>query len=146
MVCLGNICRSPLAEGILKSKLPEHSYYIDSAGTGSYHIGSLPDHRSIAVAIQHGIDITDQRARQFSASDFDNYDHIFVMDNSNFQDVIKMARNVEDMNKVELILDILNDDHLINVPDPYHDDDGFEDVFQMLEKACELIAENHIGA
>jgi len=145
MVCLGNICRSPLAEGILKSKLPGHSFHIDSAGTGSYHLGSLPDHRSIVVANKYGIDITDQRARQFLTSDFDNFDHIYVMDNSNFQDVIKMARNAEDMNKVTLILDILNDDNLINVPDPYHDDDGFESVFQMLDKACTIIAENQNG-
>lgn len=136
MVCLGNICRSPLAEGILKSKLPENSFLIDSAGTGNYHIGSPPDRRSIAVAKKYGIDITNQRARQFSHLDFEAFDHIFVMDTSNYENVIAFADNEKDIKKVELILDVLGDDQLINVPDPYFDDDGFEDVFDMLDKAC----------
>jgi protein-tyrosine phosphatase len=140
MVCLGNICRSPLAEGILKSKLPENSFLIDSAGTGNYHIGSQPDHRSVAIARTYGIDITNQRARQFSPSDFDAFDHIFVMDISNYNNVISLAENEKDINKVELILEILGNDQLINVPDPYFDDDGFEEVFKMLDKACLEIA------
>ena len=83
MVCLGNICRSPLAEGIMKTKLPEN-FKVDSAGTGNWHVGKLPDERSIDIAYKHGIDITDQRARQFKVEDFDTYDLIYVMDQSNY--------------------------------------------------------------
>lgn len=142
MVCLGNICRSPLAEGILKSKLPSHSFHIDSAGTGNYHVGEHPDPRSIAIARKYGIDITDQKARQFTQQDFENFDHIFVMDTSNFQNVVKQARDVEDISKVKRILDSLNDEQQVNVPDPYHDtEDGFENVYQMLDKACVVLAQ-----
>lgn len=144
MVCLGNICRSPLAEGILKSKLPQHSFYIDSAGTGNYHVGSQPDLRSIAVAKKHGIDITSQRARQFSFLDFEAFDHIYVMDDSNYQNVVNLSSNQTEINKVELILDALNDNNLVNVPDPYYDDDGFEQVYQMLDKACTIIAKKFL--
>ena len=83
MVCLGNICRSPLAEGLLASKLPKDKFFIDSAGTGTYHIGKQPDHRSILVAKKHGIDITYQKARQFTSRDFEDFDYIFAMDNTN---------------------------------------------------------------
>lgn len=144
MVCLGNICRSPLAEGILRSKLPQHSFFIDSAGTGNYHVGSQPDLRSIAVAKKHGIDITAQRARQFSYLDFDAFDHIFVMDSSNFQDVVNLSSNETEIEKVELILDVLKDENLINVPDPYYEDEGFEEVYKMLNNACTEIANKHL--
>ncbi|NND52198.1 MAG: low molecular weight phosphotyrosine protein phosphatase [Flavobacteriaceae bacterium] len=140
MVCLGNICRSPLAEGILKSKLPEQSFVVDSAGTGDYHIGGLPDHRSIAIARQNNIDITNQRARQFSRSDFDAFDHIYVMDQSNFQNVINLARDTVDKSKVKLIMDML-DSAISDVPDPYFGgENGFVTVFEMLDQACEKIA------
>lgn len=141
MVCLGNICRSPLAEGILKSKLPKHSFIIDSAGTSNYHIGELPDKRSIQVAKKYGIDITDQRGRQFKVSDFDEFDLIYVMDISNYQNVISLARNNYDKNKVKLILNELDND-LKNVPDPYYGgDSGFENVFQLLNHACDRISQ-----
>ena len=91
MVCLGNICRSPLAEGILKSKLPHDHFKVDSAGTAAYHIGNPPDKRSIAVAAQNGIDISHQKARKFSQDDFDHFDKIFVMDHSNLDNIMQMA-------------------------------------------------------
>lgn len=142
MVCLGNICRSPLAEGILKHKLPKDRFLIESAGTSNYHIGELPDQRSIDIAKKHGIDITDQRGRQFNQSDFDTFDYIYVMDTSNFRDVLQLARNVDDENKVKLILDELASD-IINVPDPYYGGtSGFENVFQLLNKACDKIYNN----
>ena len=145
MVCLGNICRSPLAEGILKSKLPKHNFVVDSAGTSNYHVGELPDSRSIKVAKKYGIDITDQRGRQFEVSDFDEFDYIYVMDSSNYQNVIKLARNNEDKNKVELILNEI-DSNLINVPDPYYGgNSGFENVFQLLNKACGRIYDRLIS-
>ena len=100
MVCLGNICRSPLAEGILASKLPKNKFIVDSAGTGSWHIGHSPDERSILTAQKNKIDISKQKGRQFTAADFDVYDYIYVMDNSNYLDVIELAKNNEQKEKV----------------------------------------------
>ncbi len=141
MVCLGNICRSPLAEGILKSKVFSMKAVVDSAGTGAYHIGDLPDRRSISIAKENGIDITNQRARKFSINDFDNFDFIFVMDNSNYRDVVELARNEEDILKVRLILNEVFPDENLDVPDPYYGGDfGFENVFNMLDEVCEIIA------
>ncbi len=140
MVCLGNICRSPLAEGILKSMIDLDKFEVSSAGTGGWHVGSLPDPRSIAVAAKNGIDITDQRGKQFSEYDFEIYDHIFVMDNSNYRDVIKRANSQDEINKVQRILDELFPGENVDVPDPYYGgDSGFDDVFDMLNKACEKI-------
>ncbi len=139
MVCLGNICRSPLAEGILKSKVSEN-IIVDSAGTAAWHSGNLPDKRSIAVAKTHGIDLTDQRARQFLVEDFDRFDFIYVMDKSNYVNVCRLAPNDAALNKVELILNESNPGQDLEVPDPYYGgDDGFENVFQMLDEACNRI-------
>lgn len=141
MVCLGNICRSPLAEGILKSKVDPDKVQIDSAGTGDYHIDDSPDPRSIAVGKKYKIDITDQRGRQFKPEDFDKYDHIYVMDNFNYKDVVSLARNEEDKKKVKLILNEVFPGENVDVPDPYHGGErGFENVYSMLNEACEIIA------
>ena len=142
MVCLGNICRSPLAEGILKSKVDREKIQVDSAGTGGWHVGDLPDPRSIEVAKKHGLDITDQRGKQFSTYDFEIYDHIFVMDNSNYRDVTKLAKNDAEIKKVKRILDEIFPGEQVDVPDPYYGGDfGFDNVYQMLDKACTVIAE-----
>ncbi|AUC81934.1 low molecular weight protein-tyrosine-phosphatase [Lacinutrix sp. Bg11-31] len=141
MVCLGNICRSPLAHGILDSKLDTEAFKVDSAGTSNYHIGSLPDKRSVAVAKKNNLDISNQHGRQFIVEDFETYDYIYVMDKSNFENVIKMARNVEDIAKVKLILNESHPSKNLEVPDPYYGgDSGFDDVFNMLDKACNVIA------
>ncbi|NNC69220.1 MAG: low molecular weight phosphotyrosine protein phosphatase [Flavobacteriaceae bacterium] len=141
MVCLGNICRSPLAEGILKSKINSPLVFIDSAGTGGYHIGELPDSRSITVAKKNGLDITDQRCRKFSVNDFDDFDIIYVMDNSNRRDVLSMARNEGDSAKVKMILNEIFHNENVDVPDPYYGGEfGFDSVYDMLEKACDVIA------
>lgn len=141
MVCLGNICRSPLAEGILKSKLPENNFLIDSAGTGNYHIGDLPDKRSIDIAKEFDIDITDQRGRQFSSKDFDVYDVIYAMDNSNYQNIQQLAKNETDKQKVKLIMNEIYKDQNFDVPDPYSGGiEGFKNVFMMLDEACDIIA------
>ncbi|APG58968.1 low molecular weight protein-tyrosine-phosphatase [Christiangramia salexigens] len=141
MVCLGNICRSPLAEGILKSKVDPSKVFVDSAGTGNYHIGERPDRRSIAIAKRYDLDITEQRGRQFSVEDYDDFHHIFVMDNSNFKDVISLARTDEDRQKVHLILEEVFPSENVDVPDPYHGgEQGFENVYLMLNEACEEIA------
>ena len=143
MVCLGNICRSPLAEGILASKLDANQYEVDSASTSNWHIGKLPDTRSIATANSHQIDISQQRARQFQVSDFDTFDRIFVMDNSNYENVIALARNEADIQKVSRILDVLHPGENKEVPDPYYGgDEGFEKVYQMLDEACDKIVED----
>ena len=140
MVCLGNICRSPLAEGILKAKLPK-DYVVDSAGTGAWHTGQQPDKRSIATAKNRGLDISNQRARQFKVSDFDTFDYIYVMDNSNYKDVLSLAPTEESKSKVKLILNEIFPNENVDVPDPYYGgDDGFENVFDMLDQACEAIA------
>jgi len=141
MVCLGNICRSPLAEGILKSKLPQESFFVDSAGTGDYHVGDLPDKRSIKVAEKYGLDITNQRGRQFTVADFDAFDLIYVMDESNFKNVTKLARNDKDLKKVKMILDEIYPNQNYNVPDPYTGGiQGFESTYKMLDEACVQIA------
>ena len=140
MVCLGNICRSPLAEGILQSKVDIDTVFVDSAGTGSYHIGSKPDSRSIAVGLKYNIDITRQRCRMFKAQDFKDFDLIYVMDHSNYNNIMALAQNEEEKAKVKLILDEV-DTGLNEVPDPYYDDDGFEKVFYLIDEACKSIAE-----
>ena len=140
MVCLGNICRSPLAEGILQDKLNAASFYVDSAGTGGYHIGNPPDIRSIAVAKKHGIAISNQKCRQFKKEDFSKFEYIYVMDAKNYQNIIALATNQEEKLKVKLLLSELNLDN-DEVPDPYWDDNGFEHVFQLIDSACTRIAE-----
>lgn len=148
MVCLGNICRSPLAEGILKHKAQQEGlgWQVDSAGTGSWHIGELPDPRSVAIARKYGIDITDQRARQFRATDLDQYDLVLAMDSSNYRDILSKANTDTQRKKVELILNFSQPGFNGNVPDPYWDDNGFEQVFQMLDEACEQLLINLRGA
>lgn len=141
MVCLGNICRSPLAEGILKSKVDTTKVLVESAGTGGWHVGQLPDDRSIEVARKYGIDITDQRGRKFSTYDFESYDHIFVMDNTNYHDVVQLANTEAEKQKVKLLLDEIFPGENVDVPDPYYGGhQGFENVFRMIEEACEKIA------
>ncbi len=145
MVCLGNICRSPLAEGILRSKLPNDSFFIDSAGTGNYHIGKNPDTRSIAIAKKHGLDISNLKGKQFEVSDFDTFDIIYVMDESNYRNVISLARNENDRLKVNFILNEITPGLDENVPDPYYGGhEGFENVYKMLDEACSAIAKKLI--
>ncbi len=141
MVCLGNICRSPLAEGILKSKVDVSKVFVDSAGTGHWHVGDEPDKRSVAVGRKYKIDITSQRGRQFSAKDFDDFDLIYVMDNSNKENVLALAENDSHREKVKLILDEIFPGENVDVPDPYFGGNaGFENVYKMLDEACEQIA------
>ncbi|MCC6282227.1 MAG: low molecular weight phosphotyrosine protein phosphatase [Saprospiraceae bacterium] len=146
MVCLGNICRSPLAEGIMKQKAVENGleWAVDSAGTGSWHMGQLPDRRSIAIARKKGIDISDQRARQFQTIDFERFDIIFVMDTQNQSDVLRLASNEKDREKVALILDQTYPGQRKSVPDPYYDDNGFEEVFDLLDQACSVFIRRYI--
>ena len=145
MVCLGNICRSPIAEGILRHKAERANLdiHIDSAGTSNYHIGDHPDKRTIANAKQHQIDISHLCARQFTVADFDKFDYIFAMDSSNYADIISLARNDQDRYKVELILNRVYPNSNMSVPDPYFGgEQGFENVYILLDKACDVIIES----
>ncbi|RNL81704.1 low molecular weight phosphotyrosine protein phosphatase [Sinomicrobium pectinilyticum] len=140
MVCLGNICRSPLAEGILRSKIPDGIIVVDSAGTAGYHIGESPDPRSVDIARKNNIDISHQKCRKFLVSDFDDFDRIYVMDNSNYQHVVNLARNLQDKKKVDLILNLIYPGEDMDVPDPYYGGaQGFRDVFNMLDRACDVL-------
>ena len=140
MVCLGNICRSPLAEGILQSKVHPEKFFVDSAGTAAYHVGNLPDKRSIEVAKAYGIDITNQRARKFTKKDFSKFDLIYAMDESNYKNILSIASNKEDSGKVKMILNEVSPQKNKSVPDPYYGgDQGFENVYHMLNEACTII-------
>jgi protein-tyrosine phosphatase len=142
MVCLGNICRSPLAEGILMDKVKRNGLDIkvDSAGTAAYHVGEKPDRRSIQTAKEKGIDISYQRARQFVVADFDEFNKIYAMDQSNYNNIVALARDSHDKEKVDMILNESNPGMNIPVPDPYYGgDEGFKKVFEMLNEACDVI-------
>lgn len=145
MVCLGNICRSPMADGLMRKKVQEHKLdvYVDSAGTANYHVGGAPDTRMTQTAKRKGVDISGLQARQFVVSDFDNFDLIYVMDHSNYDNVVRLARNATDRNKVQLILELLPNHIEIEVPDPYYGgQEGFEHVFDLLDQSTEIILNN----
>lgn len=143
MVCLGNICRSPLAEGIMRQKIEERNLHAEvrSSGTSNYHENDPADPRTISTARRHGLDITRHRASQFGIKDFDRYDMIFVMDKSNYQNVTRLARNDNDRRKVRMIMNMTTAGKNTDVPDPYYSgNDGFELVYSMLDEACDMIA------
>lgn len=138
MVCLGNICRSPLAEGVLASMVADRDlgWEVDSAGTSAWHIGNAPDPRSIQIAKVNGLDISTQKARQFQAQDFHDFDLILVMDQSNYNNVLKLSPDASVESKVQMIMNYADPGHNEAVPDPYYDD-GFDKVYKMLVRACE---------
>ena len=141
MVCLGNICRSPLAEGILQSKLPNDKFFVDSAGTSGFHNGNPPDTRSIEVAKKNGLNVSNQTSRLFKGYDFELFDHIFVMDQSNYNAVIRQAQNDKDIEKVKFILNF-SGSKIKEVTDPYYGGEkGFEHVYKMLDTACKYHSE-----
>jgi len=141
MVCLGNICRSPLAEGILKFKVDTTKIQVDSAGTGNFHIGEMPCENAIKVAKENLLDITDQRARQFKVSDFTTFDLIFSMDKHNYKKLIVLAPDDKAKAKVKLILNEVFPDEDMDVPDPYNSSFfAFRNVYRMLDEACDSIA------
>ena len=147
MVCLGNICRSPIAEGIFRDKAQKLGldFLVDSAGTAAYHVGESPDNRMISTAASMGIDISSLRARQFSVSDYDEFDKIYAMDESNYQNMKNLARNSKDLEKLDLLLNCK--DSFINksVPDPYYGgEDGFYQVFELLDEAIEHLIQKNL--
>lgn len=146
MVCLGNICRSPMAEGILRSKLDTEKFEVDSAGTANYHVGDSPDPRAIKTALEYDIDISYLRGRQLTTGDFENFDYIYTMDLSNLQNALRLTKNQVHRSKTRLILNELFPNENVEVPDPYYGSErDFRQVFEMLDEACNKIAEklNH---
>ncbi|MDL2315338.1 low molecular weight phosphotyrosine protein phosphatase [Bacteroidales bacterium OttesenSCG-928-C19] len=147
MVCLGNICRSPMAEGILRKKAQEKKLDIkvDSAGFESYHSGEQPDPRAILTTKKHGVDITNIRSRVFRYEDFNDFDKIYVMDKWNYEDVMSVAKTNEDRAKVDFFLNLITPDKNESVGDPYYGKvDGFEEVFQLLDIGCDIICTEFI--
>lgn len=143
MVCLGNICRSPLAEGMMLKLIQDYQLPIsvDSAGTSGFHVGENPDNRTIQNAKSHGVDLSQLVARQFTVEDFDLFDKIYVMDKSNYRNVVAMARHQKDSDKVDLLLNVIEPGKNLEVPDPYYGGEkGFENVFQLIKKACYKLA------
>lgn len=143
-VCLGNICRSPLAEGVFRSVVEKRGYgdrvLIDSAGTGGWHRGSAPDPRSIAIASRHGIDIAGQQARKVRSDDFERFDLILGMDRSNADD-LKALAPASARDRVHLFLEFAGG-RPGDVPDPYYGGpDGFADVYRMIRDASEALAD-----
>lgn len=137
MVCLGNICRSPMAEGILRARIEEaeKKVIVDSAGTSDYHAGESPDFRAIRILEKQGIDISGLSARKFTVNDFDNFDIIYAMDASNMINILALARNDEDRKKVELLLNVSHPRSNRSVPDPYYGGmEGFEEVYSLLNE------------
>lgn len=148
MVCLGNICRSPIAEGILRHKAAEQGIEVetDSAGTSAFHVGEAPDSRMIATAKNNGIDITDLKARQFIPADFDRFDLIYAMDRSNYNNILSLANSDEERNKVIMILNESNPGSNDEVPDPYYGgDQGFQHVIDLLDEAVDKVIERING-
>lgn len=146
MVCLGNICRSPMAEGILRSKLDAEKFEVDSAGTANYHVGDSPDPRAIKTALEYDIDISYLLGRQLTTDDFENFDYIYTMDLSNLQNALRLTKNQAHRSKTRLILNELFPNENVEVPDPYYGSErDFRQVFEMLDEACNKITEklNH---
>jgi protein-tyrosine phosphatase len=147
MVCLGNICRSPLAEGILQEKAIAAGldWTLDSAGTNnSYHIGEAPHQLSQKVAKLHAIDISHQRARAFRAEDFDHFDKVYAMSKDVLKDIKFIAKKKYDPSKTDLLMNELFPGRNLDVPDPwYGPEPGFHEVFNLIEKACDKIIERH---
>ena len=143
MVCLGNICRSPVAEGVMRAKAKEYALEveIDSAGTSGWHDGAAPDERSLSNAAKNGIDISKQKSRKVVLSDFDFFDVLYAMDESNYNNLLNMAP-VKYHHKIKMILNEVNAGEDRSIPDPYYGNDGFQLVFDLLDEACEKIAQN----
>jgi protein-tyrosine phosphatase len=142
MVCLGNICRSPMADGLLRRKVMEEklNVFVDSAGTANYHIGKQPDARMCQTAKINHTNIDDLRARQFVIEDFDSFDKIYAMDEENQKNILRLARNSSDEAKVVLILNEINAGKNQGVPDPYYGSlADFQEVYTLLDHATDVV-------
>lgn len=147
MVCLGNICRSPLADGLMRDKIKGQglSAIVDSAGTSNHHFNEAPDPRMRATAREMGINIDHLRARQFSTNDFEEFDLIFAMDQSNYRNIVKLAKSEVEKSKVHLLLNELHPNQNMEVPDPYYGgDQGFKNVYRLLDEATDALIKNRL--
>jgi len=145
MVCLGNICRSPIAEGVMRHKVKQHglNWVVESAGTESYHIGEAPHRFSQKICSMHGIDISELRASKFTADAFDQYDHIYAMAADVYKEIKRIGGPHADMRKVELFLNELHKGSNESVPDPwYGPEEGYTPVYEMIDKTCDAIIKN----
>ena len=139
-VCLGNICRSPMAEGIIKEEFLRHGIpvQVDSAGTAAFHVGEGADRRAQAELKKHGIDISNERAQKFVPQYFQEYDLILAMDSQNYRDIIMQTDREDELEKVKMIMNYVYPGENISVPDPYYGGDaGFANVYKMLKSAAE---------
>ncbi|MCB9045323.1 MAG: low molecular weight phosphotyrosine protein phosphatase [Chitinophagales bacterium] len=146
MVCLGNICRSPIAEGLMQHKIEESglNWHVDSAGTESYHIGSAPHRYSQEICYRNGIDISTQRARQFNIKDFERYDKIYALAQDVYEEIREAGGSTADMSKVDLLLNELDPGENESVPDPYYGGaEGYTLVYDLIDRACEAIVEKY---
>ncbi len=147
MVCLGNICRSPLAEGILQKKAIEAGldWAVESAGTNGFHTGEAPHHLSQKVAKANGVDISRQVSRKFVADDFDKYDKIYAMADDVAIEIKRIAGNKFNQQKIDYFLNELYPGKNSNVPDPwYGDEDGYIEVYELIDRTCTVIIENYL--
>lgn len=144
VVCLGNICRSPMAEGILRNEFMTNNIDIkvDSAGTAAFHVGEPADARAQAELRKHGIDISKERAQKFNYKHFKEYDRIFAMDETNYADLLNLAKTEQDKSKLDMIMNVVEKGKNIAVPDPYYGgDEGFAEVYRMLKSAAKKLVE-----
>lgn len=141
-VCLGNICRSPMAEGIMRERATKKGFdwKFDSAGTSAWHIGEKPDQRGINVCKRYDIDISSHRARQFQMQDFNEFDLIFAMDKSNFSNLRSLTNNTQYRDKIKLFSNYIDQENNKDIPDPYYDG-KFQNVFEMIDKVSETFIE-----
>jgi protein-tyrosine phosphatase len=141
-VCMGNICRSPMAEGVVREEFKKRGIKaeLDSAGTGAWHTGEKPDYRARQELKKHGISIDDLRARKFRVEDFDKFDHIYTMDSGNYSDILMLARDQNDAAKVDMFMNISQPGKNISVPDPYYND-GFGLVYDMIKETAVVLAD-----
>lgn len=145
MVCTGNICRSPMAEGLMNKKIQEHGLHasVDSCGFESFHLGDNPDYRATRIMKKNGIDISGHVMRLFRQQDFDDFDLIYVMDQTHYRNVMRYARNDADRQKVDFIMNVTGDGSDSIVPDPYYGDESdFNLTFRLLDRATDAIARN----
>jgi len=146
MVCLGNICRSPIAEGLMQHKINQHglNWQVESAGTESYHVGSAPHRHSQEICRNNGVDISMQRARQFHIKDFERFDKIYALADDVYDEIKRMSGRKADMGKVELLLNELNPGANESVPDPYYGGaDGYIFVYDIIDQTCDAIIKKY---
>ena len=146
MVCLGNICRSPIAGGVMRHMVKQHglNWVVDSAGTESYHVGEAPHRFSQKICFTHGIDISEQRASKFTPSDFERYDKIYAMAGDVNREIKHIGGKAADMSKVDLFLNELNKGSNADVPDPYYGgEEGFTNVYELISRTCDAIIKNY---